>query len=176
MKRNGKKDTKRTKQGVDPLPVLAGVVALAAASVLLLPKLSGGDRSGAPDALPAGSDLVIQTEEIGAEASYFDYNADGTTVQVFAARASDGTVRLALNTCQVCNGSPYAYFEQEGDDFVCQNCGNRITADQIGGESGGCIPYPISASNKTVTDDSILIPYDFLESSRIIFSNWKSSW
>ena len=43
---------------------------MAAAAVLLFPRLSPGETSGASDstALPAGSDLVIRTEEIGAEA------------------------------------------------------------------------------------------------------------
>ena len=106
-----KKNTKRTRRTFNQLPILAGVVVLAAVAVLLIPKLSQGegDRASDSTALTAGSDLVIQAEEIGTAASYFDYDAEGTTVQVFAVRASDGTVRLALNTCQVCNGSPYAY-------------------------------------------------------------------
>ena len=109
-----KKHAKQARPRGNPLPFLAAAVALTAAAALLLPRLSpggSGSVSGSA-ALSAGSDLVIRTEEIGAEASYFDYDADGTTVQVYAVRASDGTVRLALNTCQVCNGSPYAYFEQ----------------------------------------------------------------
>ena len=97
-------------------------------------------------------------------------------MEVIAVRDSNGKIRTAFNTCRICYDSGRGYYKQEGKALVCQNCGNRFTADQIGGESGGCIPYPISTSDKTVTDDSILIPYDFLESSRIIFSNWKSSW
>ena len=160
-----KKHTKKTKGGINPLPILAGVVVLAAAAVLLFPRLSPGETSGASDstALPAGSDLVIRTEEIGAEASYFDYDANGITVQVFAVRASDGTVRLALNTCQVCNGSPYAYFEQEGDAFICQNCGNRFASTAVGRMSGGCNPVPITEETYTEQDGTITVPAAFLE-------------
>lgn len=128
-----KKNIKRSKQRITPLPILAGAVVLAAVAVLLLPKILHKDICGSSGstALSVGSDLVIRAEEIGTEASYFDYDADGTIVQVFAVRATDGTVRLALNTCQVCNGSPYAYFVQEGDDFVCQNCGNHLALTGI---------------------------------------------
>ena len=57
--------TKQTKRGINPLPVLAGVVVLAAAAVLVFPKLSQKESGGASAeaALPTGSDLVIQTEE-----------------------------------------------------------------------------------------------------------------
>lgn len=170
-----KKNTKRTKQRLNPLPILAGVVVLAAAAVLLFPKLSHGESGGSSDstALPAGSDLVIRAEEIGTAASYFDYDADGTTVQVFAVRASDGTVRLALNTCQVCNGSPYAYFEQEGDAFICQNCGNRFASTAVGRMSGGCNPVPITEETYTEQDGTITVPTAFLEDNAPRFTHWK---
>ena len=167
MKKNPKK--------INFLPVLAGLVLVAALAVILVPKLSGSSDTAAQerDVLEHGSDLIIQTEEIGTEASYFDYDADGTTVQAFAVRASDGTVRLALNTCQVCNGSPYAYFEQDGDDFVCQNCGNRFASIDVGRVSGGCNPVPITEEIYTVQDGTIAVPASFLEENASRFTNWK---
>ena len=121
MKQSAKGNSKRS---INPMPIVAAAVLAAALAVTLLAKLSakGGGSAADGTAVPAGSDLVIQAEEIGTKASYFDYDADGITVQVLAVRASDDTVRMALNTCQVCSGSPYAYFEQEGDTFICQNC------------------------------------------------------
>ena len=170
-----KKNIKRSKQRITPLPILAGAVVLAAVAVLLLPKILHKDIGGSSGstALSVGSDLVIRTEEIGTEASYFDYDADGTIVQVFAVRATDGTVRLALNTCQVCNGSPYAYFVQEGDDFVCQNCGNHFTSSSVGRMSGGCNPVPITAENRIEKDGTIIVPSSFLEDNAARFTNWK---
>ena len=171
-----KQKTKRnTRQKTGFLPVLTVIVLLAAAAVTLLPGMSDGDggKSSKGTSLSAGSDLVIQTEEIGTEASYFDYDADGTTVQVFAVRAADDTVRLALNTCQVCNGSPYAYFEQDGDDFVCQNCHNRFSSTDVGNLSGGCNPVPITAEARTEEDGTITVPSSFLEDNAARFTNWK---
>lgn len=152
------------------LPLLACVLLAAVAAVTLLPKVFGGNSS--PSAA-GGEDLVIQAGDIGASASYFDFDADGTTVQVFAVRASDDTVRLALNTCQVCSGSPYAYFEQSGDAFICQNCGNRFASTDVGRVSGGCNPVPITEDIYTEQDGTITVPASFLEENASRFINWK---
>ena len=124
------------------------------------------------DTVP-GSDIVINTNDIGTTASYYDYDSDGTTVEVLAVQASDGSVRLALNTCQVCNGSPYAYFEQDGDAFVCQNCGNAFPSTAIGKESGGCNPVPVTAETYTEENGTLTIPSDFLYLNAARFKNWK---
>ena len=70
--------THGSKRSIPLLPGLAVLVLLAAAAVILLPKLFHPDSSRSPEgaALPSGSDLVIQTEAIGTEASYFDYDGD----------------------------------------------------------------------------------------------------
>lgn len=159
-----------------PLPLIALAVGLAAAAVLLLPKLFGSNDDTAVSSFSEAEngDLVIRSEDIGAQASFFAYDAGGTTVEIFAVRASDGTVRLALNTCQVCNGSPYSYFVQEGDDFVCQNCRNRFASTQVGLVSGGCNPVPITDSVCTKQDGIITVPASFLEDSASLFRNWKN--
>ncbi|MCD7981427.1 MAG: DUF2318 domain-containing protein [Clostridiales bacterium] len=117
--------------------------------------------------------IEINVEDISTEASYYDTEIDGTDVEIFAVLASDGTVRLAMNTCQVCNGSPYAYFEQEGDDFVCQNCGNHFSSDEIGLTAGGCNPVPITEDDYTEENGIITVSDSFLEENAYRFSNWK---
>lgn len=163
------------------LPIIAAVVVIAAAAVTLLPPSAANGtvptfspQSGEIASTASGSDLAILAETIGTDASYFDYDADGTTVQVLAVQASDGTTRLALNTCQVCNGSPYAYFIQDGDWFICQNCGNRFASTEVGIISGGCNPVPITAEIYTEQDGVITIPSAFLEESAALFQNWKN--
>ena len=162
---------KNTKRRVNPLAIAAAVVLIAAVAVTLLPKLF--DKSAAETATPSGSDLIVNTDEIGTQASFFDYDADGVTVQVLAVRASDGTVRLALNTCQVCNGSPYAYFVQDGDDFVCQNCHNRFSSTDVGVVSGGCNPIPITAEVYQEENGTLVVPATFLDENAARFENWK---
>lgn len=160
---------KKESPRINPLPIIAAVVVIAAAAVTLLPK---NEKSQNPTSAVSG-DIVIESAEVGTDASYFDYDADGVTVQVFAVQASDGTVRLALNTCQVCNGSPYAYFVQDGDWFICQNCKNRFASTDVGIISGGCNPVPITDQVYTAQDGTITIPAAFLNSAAALFKNWK---
>lgn len=166
---------KNAKHCVNPLATTAVVVLIAALSVTILPKLfDKGNNSDAAETLtPSGSDLTVRTEEIGTEASFFDYDADGITVQVLAVRASDDTVRLALNTCQVCNGSPYAYFVQDGNDFICQNCHNSFSSTDVGKVNGGCNPVPITAEVYQEEDGTLVVPATFLDENAARFENWK---
>ena len=171
-----KKQAKNTaKQRVNPLAIAADLVLLVALAVTALPKhiQQNAGSGGTEISVPSGSDLTVRTEEIGTTARFFDYDAGGVTVQVLAVRASDDTVRLALNTCQVCNGSPYAYFEQDGDDFVCQNCHNRFASTAVGVVSGGCDPVPITADVYEEEDGTLTIPHSFLEENAPRFENWK---
>lgn len=171
---------KNTKQR-NLLPLIAAVVVIAALAVTLMPKNAPVENTPILDfqpsetaAAPVGSDILIQIGDIGTEASYFDYDTNGITVQVLAVEASDGTIRLALNTCQVCNGSPYAYFEQDGDWFICQNCKNRFASTEVGIASGGCQPVPITEDIYTQADGIITVPASFLEENAKLFKNWKN--
>jgi len=131
------------------------------------------DESGVPATLNKDGDVVIQIADITEKATFYEYDSNGTPMGLFAVKASDGTIRTALNTCQVCNGSPKAYFKQQGDKFQCQNCGNIYSLDMIEQERGGCNPVPIMMENKTVTDTEIIIPTTFLDDNAAIFANWK---
>ena len=161
------------------LPVVAAVVVLVAVASFALPKFFGGSGSAADnpkaEQFAAGQDVVIKAADIKTDASYYDYDANGTKVQLFAVKASDGTARVALNTCQVCQGSPKAYFVQEGDDFVCQNCGNHFASAQVGNEAQGCDPIPVTSSDYTIKDNQIIVPADFLDQYAGSFTNWKKA-
>jgi uncharacterized membrane protein len=97
-------------------------------------------------------------------------------MEVLAVKAPDGTIRTAFNTCQICYGSGKGYYKQDGDLLVCQNCGNRFSMDLVEVEAGGCNPWPIFDKDKTVTEESITIPSNFLKDSEKIFANWKTSY
>lgn len=120
-----------------------------------------------------GESLVIPVSDISSTAVFYPVEVDGTRMEILAVEDSEGNIRTAFNTCQICYGSGRGYYVQNGDVLVCQNCGNRFTVDQVEIESGGCNPWPIFAENKTVTEDSIEISYDFLKESQNIFANWK---
>lgn len=164
------------------LPIAAVIIVIVAVVSIVVPKLTK-NSSESESALQSTTnsaaqtfteDIVIDEGTVTETASFYDYDADGTTVEVFAVKASDGTIRTALNTCQVCKGSPYAYFVQEGDSFICQNCKNAFSRDGIGLVHGGCNPVPVTEDNYQTEDGRIIIPVQFLNQYKSDFSNWKN--
>lgn len=141
-------------------------------------------NTSADDGLPdvenkdenTGKDLVIPISDISETATFYPVEIDGTTLEVIAVKAPDSSIRTAFNTCQVCYDSGRGYYKQDGNVLVCQNCGNRFKMDQVETQSGGCNPVPIFPENKTVTDESITIPYDYLKEAKEIFANWKTEY
>lgn len=115
--------------------------------------------------------LTIPVSDISENALFVDYTAGTTQMQVLAVLGSDGEIRLALNTCQVCAGSPKAYFVQKGSSFICQNCGNAFRTDQIGAERGGCNPVPIQEA--VISEDIVTVSADALSQYAGYFKNWK---
>ncbi|MBA4688995.1 MAG: DUF2318 domain-containing protein [Candidatus Galacturonibacter soehngenii] len=118
-------------------------------------------------------DLIIPIADISDQAQFYKYDADGTMLEVLAIKASDGTIRTAFNTCQVCFGSGRGYYEQVGNQLVCQNCGNRFSQDDVEVTKGGCNPVPIQEADKTVDNTNITISKEFLNSAKELFDNWK---
>ena len=95
-------------------------------------------------------------------------------MEVVAVKATDGTIRTAFNTCQVCYKSGKGYYKQEGDELVCQNCGNRFKIDQIEKQKNGCNPVPILDSDKTDDGTNLVISESYLTKNINYFSNWKT--
>ncbi|MDR3230915.1 MAG: DUF2318 domain-containing protein [Synergistaceae bacterium] len=122
---------------------------------------------------PESGDLFIPAEEISETARFYSATVDGTTMEVIAVKAPDGTIRTAFNTCQVCYGSGRGWYKQEGSVLVCQNCGNRFRMSDIEVTRGGCNPVPITGKYKVVDEKGITIPADFLLRAKGIFENWK---
>lgn len=160
--------------------LLMGAVLMAIGIVSLTgcgKKADGSGSTGAStkdaEVIASGDSLVIPVEDISETASFYPIEVDGVSLEVVAVKASDGTLRTAFNTCQICYGSGRGYYKQSGDVLVCQNCGNQFAMDHVEVESGGCNPWPIFDQDKTVDDENISISYDFLKESTGIFANWK---
>lgn len=98
-------------------------------------------------------DVTVPLDALqGSRASYFVYNANGKDIKFFMLRASDGTVRLALDACTACNHAKLGY-RQNGEVMVCNNCGMSFKSTDVGHISGGCSPIPLknSQDGKTLT-------------------------
>lgn len=118
--------------------------------------------------------IVIPIADISEKATFYSYDKLDTKMEFLAIKASDGTIRTAFNTCQVCYSSGRGYYVQEGDVLVCQNCGNRFNKDQVEITKGGCNPVPIFEDAKETTDTSIIISKEIFEEAEGIFANWKN--
>lgn len=153
------------------IAVLIGIVAVLILGYMVIKGVAGETGSTAA----AGADLVIPKSEVTEKVKFYPYKVGKTAMEVMAVKASDGTIRTALNTCQVCNGSPRAYYEQEGNVVVCQNCGNQFAMDMIEKERGGCNPIPILKENKVEDDANITVSKDFLAQAEPLFKTWKTN-
>jgi len=113
--------------------------------------------------------------EVTDTAKFYPYKIDGVNMEVLAIKASDGTIRTALNTCQICFDSGRGYYVQDGDYLVCQNCGNRFNKDQVEIIKGGCNPIPVLETAKQDAGDYIIIPGDYMTTQKDYFSNWQKA-
>lgn len=150
--------------------IIFGVIIVVLAGILTL-KLVGN----ASQNTVAVADIVIPKSQITDKVTFYPVKAGKTNMEVLAVKASDGTIRTAFNTCQVCKGSPRAYYKKEGDVIVCQNCGNRFSMDMIEQQRGGCNPIPIYKENKKEDAENITITKDFIQNNKSLFTdNWKT--
>ncbi len=156
----------------------AGFLVLLAAGFFLMKGLTASKTavpSGASltSVAETGADVSVAKSEITETAKFIPYNAGGTNMELIAVKAPDGTIRTALNTCQVCYDSGRGYYVQEGDELVCQNCGNRFQISQVEKQKDGCNPVPVPEDSKTDDGTTITVSKDFLQQSKTLFGNWK---
>lgn len=117
--------------------------------------------------------VKIIKSQVTSKAKFYPYKVGKTYMEVMAVKASDGTIRTALNTCQVCYDSGRGFYTQQGDELVCNNCGNRFKVDQIEKVRFGCNPIPVMKGDKTDDGKVITISKTFLEKNTFYFSRWK---
>jgi len=113
---------------------------------------------------------VIDKENINSTASYYNYQSGYTIVQLVGIATNSGEKRLAFNTCQSCNPSPQAYYRQQGDLLICQNCGFDFVPEDVGAATGGCNPMPLE--KLTETDRQFVIPASYLDTFVDVYANW----
>ena len=67
------------------------------------------------------------------------------SVYFFVLKSSDGVIRAAFDSCDVCFRERKGY-RQEGDLMICNNCGQAVPSVRINIEKGGCNPAPLERS------------------------------
>lgn len=108
-------------------------------------------------------DIEVKLDDLEqSNATFINYLSNGINIELVAVKDSQSNIDIAFNTCQICNGSPKAYFIQKNDKLICQNCGNTFTIKSVGASANGCNPMTISDSDVTKTDTGITISKELL--------------
>lgn len=104
---------------------------------------------------PKNGMLEIPIKDINdGKAHYFQVKADdGVMVTFFTLKSKDGIIRAAIDACDVCYKAGKGYV-QDGDDMICENCGQRFASARINEVKGGCNPAPL---NRVVQGDKLIV-------------------
>lgn len=165
----GKKNTRNIIIGLSTIVILV-------AGIFIVKGITVPNAEASQQGVPQqGADITITKNQITETATFIPYNAGGVKMELIAVKAPDGTIRTAFNTCQVCYDSGRGYYKQEGDELVCQNCGNRFKISAVEKQKNGCNPVPILDENKTDNGTTITIPQSYLNQNKELFSNWKKA-
>ena len=98
--------------------------------------------------------------------------APGNSKIEFLARLDKtGAPRIALGTCQSCNGSPQAYYIQQNNLLICNNCGQTFSLDVIDTPGGGCRPMALPDGVLSLAGDEAVIRADALPALEKLFAN-----
>ena len=160
--------TDRKKHGKKPILFVALLAAIGLAAFLVVnnssdqpasrtvtsPSISGS--TGGP------GDIKIPVADLASgKAKFFDYKLpDKTPVRFFAVKSPDGTLRAAMDACEICFHAKKGY-HQEGDDMVCNNCDKHFATSLVGEVNGGCHPIGLE---RTIAGDQLVIKVSELES------------
>ena len=127
----------------------------------ILDQRTGTAAAPRTDAVPADRDanenVVIPASALSADRISFYRIAEGDKTELIAILGEDGMPRAALGTCASCNGSPYAYYVQAGDELQCNNCHLTFPLSVIGEEGSGCHPIMIAPAGLEISADGIVI-------------------
>lgn len=142
--RKSKKEivTEGEKRNKHLLIIVVGV--LIAAIVAYIFVFSGKNLDGNTQSINVShEDVKIPLEKVSdGTARFFHYTIGGKDIKFFVLKSSDGIIRAAFDTCDVCYPEKKGY-RQEGDFMVCNNCGQRFESVLINVRKGGCNPAPL---------------------------------
>ena len=154
----------------------AFALAAAALTAALAFSLSGCGESGQTGNSQTGTlngdKVEFSVASLDNGPRFFTYETGTGKVGLLAVQDSAGKTRVALDTCQVCNGSPKAYFLEKDGTLQCQNCGNTFSYDIVGDAQQGCEPMPLADGTWMVSGDTLSVDERALESAAPLFKTW----
>ncbi len=159
------------------LPIAAVILVIAAVLIYIFVPGSRSDINSAdtasksPYAERTGSgEIIIPASSLSGSKISFIRTAEDSKIELLARIGDDGLPKVALGTCQSCNGSPKAYYTQEGDHLKCNNCGLTFPLNVIDTPGSGCHPISIDASIVRISEKEILLDAEKLASYEPLFS------
>lgn len=155
-----------------PRTVGAAFAALLVAASLALAGCGSETTTSSHSGTLNGSEVEFSLANLDKGARFFTYQTENGKVGLLAVKDSTNTARVALDTCQVCNGSPKAYFLEKDGVLQCQNCGNTFSYDIVGDTSQGCEPMPMDSTSWYVDGDTLSVDEAALENVAPLFSTW----
>ena len=114
-----------------------------------------------------GTEIKIPISEIGTNAKFYAYDANGVTVKYFTVKGSDGEIHVAFDACDVCYKAKKGY-TQKSDVMSCINCGKEYEINGIGTDNtqGGCWPSYLPMN---IDGDDVVIKKSDLEAKSWMF-------
>jgi uncharacterized membrane protein len=118
------------------------------------------------EAVPGTDEIRIPVSDVDdGRAHFYYFDTNGVRVNYFVLESSDGVIRAAFDTCDVCYDAKKGY-HQEGDQMVCNNCGQRFQSTNINELKGGCNPAPLT---RTISGGNVIITTDSIEEGKWYF-------
>ena len=147
-------------------------IILVTLAVIMMALSSCASKSEAAEVNPEAAGLTFDASTLTGEPTFIDAESDGVAMQLIALKVGD-EVRLAFNTCQSCQGSPWAWFEYLGNGRLqCQNCLQIFGLEVVGTKDAiGCCP--ITITDFVVEGDVVKVPASVLSDNAFRFKNWK---
>lgn len=155
------------KKNLLPVIIVASLIAASIGLIVwnVLPGSGGGDGKFSVVRAAQGQILIPATQVSDGKAHFFTYKNGATDVNFLVIKSSDGQIRAALDTCDVCFRGRMGY-RQEGDYMVCNKCNQKFHSNLINEIKGGCNPVPLQ---RAVIDGKVAIPEAELIQSAVYF-------
>jgi uncharacterized membrane protein len=138
------------------LVILSALIALALLLFSALPRAHAGLFGGPKEVKAQAGVVSLPLADVSdGKAHFYTFKTGGKDVQFFVLKSKDGTIRTALNACDVCYREKKGY-SQDGDTMRCNNCGMKFHSSKIMEVKGGCNPSPLArtldAKNVTIRE------------------------
>jgi len=166
MSREEKKEQfKQEKKRRAPWLILV-VVLIMTGGVSAWALLTGGAQSESMFKVNNGAVQIPQSDFADGTAKFYKVKGSRGEIAFFLVKSSDGVLRAAFDTCDVCYKEKKGY-RQEGNNMICNNCGQKFRSDLINVVKGGCNPAPLQ---RELVGDKVVIQLAALEQGSWYFN------